>query len=130
MVIAIASILVIPMTVNAICKCQLKLNSKVKIVKVFTYRVDYVNCRLQGTKYFPYEYGMTWREYFNSDYYRNNNDPEKITPEIFESEDYFFKGNYACHGLNSIECRTLDFDIDDVISPSFINYYQLGDYVC
>lgn len=130
MVLAIASILVIPMTVNAICKCQLKLNSNVKIVKVFTYKVDYVNCRLQDTQYFPYEYGMTWREYFESDYYRNVNYEDKLTPEIINDDRHFFLENYLCDNAYNLDCKNYDIDLDDVIVPSFIGYYQIGDYIC
>lgn len=130
MVLAITSILVIPMTVNAICKCQLKLNSKVKIVKVFTYKVDYVNCSLEDTQYFPYEYGMTWREYFESDYYRNINYEDKLTPEGIEGDNHFFFGRYICSDRYGRGCRDYDIELDDVINPSYVGFYQVGDYVC
>ena len=130
MVIAIVSILIIPMTAYATCRCQLKLNSKVKIVKVFNYKVDYVNCSYETTEYFPYEYGMTWRDYFESDYYLNNNSPRKIKPDYFDARKGFFKGEYTCEDILDLNCRTRVSDLDELISPSFMNYYQLGDYIC
>ena len=130
MVIAIVSILIIPMTAYATCRCQLKLNSKVKIVKIFNYKVDYVNCSYETTEYFPYEYGMTWRDYFESDYYLNNNSPRKITPDYFGARKWFFKGEYTCEDILDPSCRTRVSDLDELISPSFMNYYQLGDYIC
>ena len=130
MVIAIVSILIIPMTAYATCRCQLKLNSKVKIVKIFNYKVDYVNCTYETTEYFPYEYGMTWRDYFESDYYLNNNSPRKIKPDDFGARKGFFKGEYTCEDIHDPGCRTRVSDLDELISPSFMNYYQLGDYIC
>lgn len=95
MVLLVALMLVIPVSVYALCRCSLKVDSRVRIeskVQSFCirYGADLVNSE---ALYFRYEKGMTWDEYINSDYNEGNRisylirDPERVS---------ISPGNY-CH---------------------------------
>ena len=61
LIILIGIALIIPISIDALCKCELNINSKVQIEKsYFCY----------NNKQFEFTEGMTWEEYYYSDYFK------------------------------------------------------------
>ena len=133
MVILFAVSLIIPIGVSAICSCNIKVRSKVKINSLNQFRIDYVNCTRDDTGVFPYVEGMTWREYLNSPYYQLMANKEyKLTEDIIGTDSYFsifFAPYDNCRSEDECE-RNRNIDLDSVIRPWAEGFYQSGDYLC
>ena len=133
--------LIIPFSVNALCKCEIELNSKVVISNVRKYKVQFLGCRQFDVKEFEYEYGMTWREYFNSQYYTevvNNSTPDSdfLKTDDFEdgrrsvsfkTVDQCPEDDRECLG-NTINDETVS--LDDMIKSKDLVRYSVGNTLC
>ena len=71
MIFVIGTAIIIPMSVYALCKCEIKIESKVEIKStISTAKVYIIRCFSNSieTLYIPYEEGMTGASFINSDF--------------------------------------------------------------
>ena len=68
LIIVIGAIIIIPISVSALCKCEINLESNVHIVKIQQFKIKIVNCSKWLDDYYEFEYGMTIKDWVNSKY--------------------------------------------------------------
>jgi len=108
-------LLLVPVTVFAIEKIEIKVDSKIEI-EVPRFCIEYVD--KNKTEYYPYELGMTVKDYFDSSY--NNNLFIKI--EEFEGDfyilpsDYNYTINNYCNGIDDLNGNPLGYVDQDIMN--------------
>ena len=115
----IISVALLPISIYAIGKLQIKVESKVEIESQYDYwcHIIFYN----GTQYnvFKYKKGMTWQEYYESD-----------DPNIVKIEDGCVNGLYSCNSFNILYKRVdsggiqIGFGTDYQYYPGGVNRYD------
>lgn len=101
MILILGTMIIIPTSVYAICKCQIKIDSKVEIAKNPTFCVE----KEDDTKYFEFIKNMTWEEYYESDFFKDE--------DWLEDAGLFYNFPEAFRPENSFELRNIEYDYND-----------------
>ena len=141
MIVIITLLLVIPFSVNALCKCEIELISKVTITNIRKYRVEFKACGHLAVQEFEFENGMTWNEYFNSSYYSEISAAADPTADIVTdysfnrpSDKIHFKKIGQCD-IDDLNCIRTENEIEETTKDSKIHpkeegLYSVGDTDC
>ncbi len=78
LIIIIGVAVVIPVTIHAACKVELKLTSNVEITKFQEFCFIDTREGHEGTKYYRYEHGMTFKDYVDSSYFKAEDWAERM----------------------------------------------------
>ena len=131
----IAILLTIPLTVYALEKIKIDVETYIEIEKVEKietafFRLDIVNCTLLRREEIEYEVGMTWEKFINSSYFdRIDNGLQKLI--IDNKENIELNYNTADNNIvNFGEIINFNNSSDGLLVPSSVGYYQIGHYLC
>lgn len=97
MILSIGFATIIPISVYALCKCEIKVESKVEIQSQYDYWCHIIYYNSSQYNLFKYKKGMTWREYYESE-----------DPNIVKISDGCINGFYSCDNFNLIFSRKFD----------------------
>ncbi len=120
LVILIGIALIIPISIDALCKCELSINSKIQIDKsYFCY----------NNKQFEFIDGMTWEEYYYSDYFKEEDwihvsEDDNITWYDFPNVFIYNNGIHEDLNYNDIEKFNRDGPAGIIISNKNGCYYR------
>ena len=116
----------IPISVYAICKCDFKVNSSVEITKSPQFRIRIVNCGEWIDDNYEFDYGMTLRDWVNSDYI-NPIIQETITRRQLsdDEETWEYIKNEVKDELLYYFTRYMGYEEDYIIQPNdFLDHYS------
>ena len=126
MILIIGIAIIIPISVNAICKCEIKLNSDVEIIKPQQFKIRIVNCDEWINDYFEFDYGMTLEEWVNSNYINSivQRRIDQWDPQYGEIDEESTRTQTIDNLLFYFTVR-MGYDTDYVIQPNdFLDYYS------
>lgn len=124
MVIIITLMMIIPVSVYALCKCSLKVDSRVRIEKnVQSFCIKAVSSDYSRIYYYPYERGMTWSDFINSNY--NN---ISLGALVRDEEGVLSVQSGVCY--NIVKLNNIPVSINDKIKNRHDGCYEEYESVC
>ena len=126
MILIVGIAIIIPLSVFALCKCDITVNSNVKITKIQQFKIRIVNCSQWINDSFEFEYGMTLNDWVNSNYV-NNIIKQRIKQSELENNDINWEliRNQTIEDLLFYFTERMGYEEEYVIQPNdFLDYYS------
>ena len=127
----IALLLTIPITIYALERIKIDVETYIEIRKVNTFKLNISDCNGGQSKLIEYEQGMTWEEFINSSYFEKLDTELKNFIELRYISFSFIPNETIYRGV--INDPTDDTDDDSIsdengnkVLPSSEGYYQIG----
>lgn len=121
MILIIGVTVIIPISTYAICKCDIKINSSVEIIREEAYfKIREHKCERSWEQEATYIYrkGMTFNDYINSNYYKNLSEEDKyLIDELLKisNDPEEWSSNYD----STVEYKELSICINNVKRPEW-----------
>ena len=127
----IAILLLIPITIYALERIKIDVETYIEIRKVNTFKLNISDCNGVQSKLIEYEQGMTWEDFINSSYFEKLDTELKNFIELRYISFSFIPNETIYRG--AINDPTDDTDDDSIsdengnkVLPSSEGYYQIG----
>lgn len=120
MILIIGVSIIIPLSVNALCNCEISIESNIKIGNISLNKIYIADFNRENMEEYSFEDGMTWAEWINSSYNKDNITFIEGYDICYINSPYMYKSRYQFDGKDTLALMS------DLLENEHVYYHGIG----